>query len=35
MVDGVVVLSVTGAQGLDPAAIVIRDMDLDDYAESA
>jgi hypothetical protein len=35
MVDGTIVLQVTGAQGLDPSAILIRDIRLDDMAESA
>lgn len=35
VVDGTVLLRVTGAQGLDPASILIRDIRLDDLAESA
>ncbi len=35
LVNGMVVLSATGAQGLDPNEIVIRDVALDDIAESA
>ena len=35
VVDGTVILHVTGAQGLDPDAILIRDIRLDDIAESA
>lgn len=35
VVDGTTVLRVTGAQGLDPESILIRDIRLDDLAESA
>jgi Ca2+-binding RTX toxin-like protein len=35
LVDGTVVLSISGAQGLDPNAILIRDIRLDDLAQSA
>lgn len=35
LVDGTTVLRVTGAQGLDPDSILIRDIRLDDLAESA
>ena len=35
VVDGTVVLRVSGAQGLDPNSIIIRDMRLDDLAETA
>lgn len=35
IVDGTVVLRISGAQGLDPDAILVRDIRLDDLAETA
>ena len=35
VVDGTTVLRINGAQGLDPDSILVRDMRLDDLAETA